>query len=143
MTTSTYSLSELGARFGLEVRGDAAAIIDGVGTLKSGSPTQVSFLANKAYKADLPGTKAGVVILKEEDAEHCPTNCLVAEDPYLAFARIADLFDHRPAGRPGVHPSAVVAESARLGANTSIGANVVIGAGSVIGAVATSLARTA
>ena len=133
MSTRMYSLSELGARFGLEVRGDETVSIEGVGTLKSSGPGQLAFLANKAYRADLPGTQAGAVILKEDDAERCPGNCLVAKDPYLAFARVASLFDHRPEGAPGIHPSAVVAESARLGENVSIAANAVIGSGCAIG----------
>lgn len=122
-----HSLAELSARFELELHGNPDHLIDGVGTLMSGSSSQVSFLANRAYRKELPNTKAGAVILAADDADACPTNCLVAADPYLAFARIAALFDPRPAGRPGIHPSAVVAESARIGKGASIGPNAVIG----------------
>ena len=135
MTTATskYSLSELSARFGLELHGDGNHVVEGVGTLMAGGPGQVSFLANRAYAKELPGTKASAVILKKSDASDCPTNALVADDPYLAFARVAALFDPRPAGKPGVHPSAVVAESARLGRDVSVAANAVIEDGCVIG----------
>mgnify|MGYP001817975157 CR=1 FL=1 len=131
---SKHSLAELSARFDLELRGDPEHMIDGVGTLMTGNANQVSFLANRAYRKELPGTKAGAVILKAGDAEACPTNCLVANDPYLAFARIAALFDPRPAGRPGIHPSAVVADSAEIGENASIGPNAVIGEDCKLGA---------
>ena len=125
--SSSYTLSDLSTRFGLELRGDGAHTVNDVGTLMTGGPSQVTFLANPAYRKELPGTRAGAVILKAEDAENCPTNCLVAGDPYLAYARLATLFDPRPKAQPGVHPSAVVAESAQLGKNVSIGANAVIG----------------
>jgi UDP-3-O-[3-hydroxymyristoyl] glucosamine N-acyltransferase len=130
---STYSLSELSTRFELELRGDGDGIINGVGTLSGAGPSHISFLANRAYRTDLPGTNAGAVILGKEDVADCPTPALIAADPYLAFARIASLFDPRPAGDPGVHRAAVVDESATLGRNVSIGPNAVIGANCVLG----------
>jgi UDP-3-O-[3-hydroxymyristoyl] glucosamine N-acyltransferase len=127
------SLSELSARFGLELRGDGDRLIDGVGTLMDGGSSQVSFLANRSYAKELPNTRAGAVILKAGDAEQCPTSCLVADDPYLAFARVAALFDPRPAGEPGVHRSAVVSDTAELGKQVSIGPNAVVGTHCIIG----------
>ena len=118
---------ELSTRFGLPLVGDGGCEIDGVGTLSSAGPTQISFLANPSYRKQLPETQAGAVILKEEDSANCPTNYLVAQDPYLAYARLAVLFDPRPAAKPGIHPTAAVSDSARIGKNVSIGAHVVIG----------------
>jgi len=128
-----YSLSDLSVRFGLELRGDGEHRIGGVGTLADAGSEEISFLANPGYRKQLGSTQAGAVILKESDAADCPTNCLVAIDPYLAYARIATLFDPRPAAPPGIHPSAVVADSARLGRDVSVGANAVIAGGCVIG----------
>ena len=125
-STSKYSLSDLSARFGLELRGDGSLMIDGVGTLTSAAPAKITFLANPAYRKQLPETKAGAVILKQEDTELCPANCLVADDPYLAYARVATLFDPRPVAKPGIHPTAMISDSARIGMNVSIGAHVVI-----------------
>ena len=127
VATRKHSLSDLSARFGLDLRGDGDVQIQGVGTLKNGESNHISFLANRAYRKELPETGAGAVILKEEDADACPTNCLVASDPYLAFARISALFDPRPACKPGIHASAIVAESAKLGDGVSIGPNAVVG----------------
>jgi len=124
---SKYRLSDLSTRFGLEMQGDRSLMIDGVGTLASAGPTEITFLANPAYRKQLPATKAGAVILKKEDTARCPSNCLVAEDPYVAYARVATLFDPRPAAQPGIHPTAVISDSTRIGMNTRIGAHVVIG----------------
>ena len=128
-----YSLSELSDRFRLELRGDGSYVISGVGTLGNGGAGQLSFLANRAYRKALPATRAGAVVLSSDDAGACPTNALVAEDPYLAFARIATLFDPRPAPEPGIHPTAVVADGAMLGEGVSIGPNAVIGDGCKLG----------
>ncbi len=126
-TNRQYTLSDLSARFELELRGDGECRIDGVGTLAGAGSGQITFLANPAYRRHLGTTRAGAVILKEADADDCPGNCLVAAEPYLAYARVATLFDPRPAVAPGIHPSAVIADSARLGRNVSVGAHVVIG----------------
>lgn len=127
MSNRRYSLSDLSARFGLVLRGDGARQIEAVGTLQDAGPRHVAFLANPAYRKQLPVTRAGAVILKEADAPDCPTNCLLATDPYLAYARLAALFDPRPVPAAGVHPTAAVAASARLGRDVSIGAHAVIG----------------
>ena len=130
---SKYSLSDLAERFHLELRGQGSTLISGVGTLRSATPSQVSFLANPGYRAELPSTQAGAVILKSEDAEACPTNCLVSPNPYLAYARLAGVFGTNESGEPGIHASAVVHPTASLGAGVSIGPNAVIGARCVIG----------
>jgi len=125
--SSKYSLSDLSAQFELELRGDGACMVDGVGTLKSAGPSNVTFLANPAYRADLATTNAGAVILTGKNAKACPTNCLVAADPYLTYARLATVFDSRPVAQPGIHATAVVSPTAKLGENVSIAANAVIG----------------
>jgi len=132
-TKSKYSLSDLSARFGLELHGEGSLLIDGVGTLSSAGPSSITFLANPVYRKQLPETKAGAVILRGGDTASCPTNCLVADDPYLAYARVATLFDPRPAAEPGIHPTAVIGDSTLIGKNVSIGAQVVIGDHCVIG----------
>lgn len=134
---SKHSLADLSARFELELRGDPDYRIRGVGTLMTGGPGQVSFLANRAYRKQLSNTRSGAVILSAGDADDCPAHCLVAADPYLAFARIAALFDPRPAGKPGIHPNAVVAETATIGENVSIGPQVVVGEHCTVGAGST------
>jgi UDP-3-O-[3-hydroxymyristoyl] glucosamine N-acyltransferase len=126
-SNSLHSLSDLSARFELDLRGDGNQMIGGVGTLMAANSKQISFLANPSYRKELRHTRAGAVILKEEDSSNCPVNCLVADEPYLAYARVATLFDSRPAAEPGIHPAATVSASARIGKNVSIGAQAVIG----------------
>lgn len=114
--SAAYRLGELAERFGLELRGDAAHCVDGVATLAAAGPTQLAFLANSAYRAQMRGTLAGAVVLREADAAECPGAALVARDPYVAYAKIAALFERQPAAPAGVHPSAVVAPGAQVAA---------------------------
>ena len=127
-----YSVAELAERFGLEVRGDGARMVSGVGTLVGANASELSFLSNGKYTAQLLSTRAGAVVLREENLADCPTTALVAKDPYVTYARIAALFERLPAAPAGVHPSAVVAASARVSPGASIGPCCVIEADAVV-----------
>lgn len=128
-----YSLAELARRFDLELRGDGNRVLSSVGTLSGAGGEALTFLANTAYRSQLANTRAGAVILKAEDADDCPVDCLIAPDPYLAFARAARCFDQRPAFAAGIDPRAVIDASAQIADDASIGPLAVIGAGSHIG----------
>ena len=128
----SHRLDELASRFGLERRGDAATPIAGVASLADAGPQQLAFLANLRYAAQLATTRAGAVVLRAEDASACPVPALLTADPYVAFARIAALFEQRPHPQPGIHPSAVVAPGAQISTGASIGPLCVIAAGARI-----------
>ncbi|HET7561615.1 MAG TPA: UDP-3-O-(3-hydroxymyristoyl)glucosamine N-acyltransferase [Rhodanobacteraceae bacterium] len=132
--SSGYRIDELAQRFGLEARGDGARTIDSVAPLARAQPGQLAFLANPRYAADLAKTQAGVVILTADHAGASPVPVLVASDPYLAYAKIAALFERAPAPAPGIHPSAVIAAGARVDPATCIGPGCVIGDGTEIAA---------
>ncbi|MCC2654918.1 MAG: lpxD [Panacagrimonas sp.] len=131
---TTFTLGELASRFGLEPRGDAATPIGGVCNLKPGKPGCLSFLSNPKYRAQLADTQAAAVIVTPRDAAGLKTAGLVAKDPYLAYARIAALFDPGRAFEPGIHPAASIDPSADVGVGVYVGPAAVIGAGSRIGA---------
>jgi UDP-3-O-[3-hydroxymyristoyl] glucosamine N-acyltransferase len=126
-------LQELAERFGLELRGKPDYEIEGVGTLMRATSRQISFLSNPAYLGELENTHAGAVLLEAKHADRCHGNALVASDPYLAYSRVASLFDTRPQAEPGIHPSASIDPGSKLGKNLSIAANVFVGANTVIG----------
>ncbi len=133
MSKPTFAASELAARFGLELRGEDRAV-EGVGTLADATPAQLGFLANPRYRAQLAQTRAGVVVVREADADARDGTVLVARDPYVAFARIAALFERKPAQAPGIHPTAAVDASASVDPAASIGPHVSIGARSRVAA---------
>jgi len=132
MSANHHTVAELADRFGLGFRGDGSCVIDGVGTLAGAGPTQLSFLSNSKYTAQLATTQAGVVVLREEDLDARHGAALIARDPYVAYARIAALFERLPAAPAGIHPSAVIAPGARVSDSASIGPCCVIGEGAVI-----------
>ncbi|MFI4968673.1 MAG: UDP-3-O-(3-hydroxymyristoyl)glucosamine N-acyltransferase [Lysobacterales bacterium] len=133
MSAAAISLGALAARFALELRGDPQRTIHGVATLVDAGSGQLGFLANPRYRAQLAATRASAVVMRAADAQDWDRDCLIADDPYAAFARIAALFERQPAGAPGIHPSAVVAPGARLAASASIGPHCVIEDDAAIG----------
>jgi UDP-3-O-[3-hydroxymyristoyl] glucosamine N-acyltransferase len=134
-----FSAAELAQRLGLAVQGDATTTVTGVATLARATPESLSFLANPRYRAQLAGTRAGIVVMREADAEGYAGTALVAADPYTAFAKAAALFEQREALAPGIHPQAAVDPSARIdpgahvGPFASIGPRSVVEAGAVVG----------
>ena len=132
MSEHNFSVAELAQRLDLAYEGDGSRRITGVGTLATAQPDQLSFLSNSKYAAQLKATRAGVVVLRQENLGDCPTSALVAADPYVAYARLAALFERLPAAPRGVHPSAVVASGARVSASASVGPHCVIEDGAVI-----------
>lgn len=129
----SYALTDLANRFDLELQGSGERLITGVGTLARAESHQLSFLTNPHYRNQLPYTRAGGVIVRAEDAIHCPVPALIAHDPYVAYAKIATLFD-RPSNsvQMGIHPTAVIAEGATIAVNVSVGPHCFIDSGAVI-----------
>ncbi len=127
--------STLGAR--LE-NGRPDTEIIGIAGIEDARPGQITFLANPKYAAAARKTKASAVILGEDFAA-LPTAMLRSKNPYLAFQRCAELFFQAPKYAPGIHPTAVIHASARLGENAHVGPYVVIGENVVIGRNATLL----
>ena len=132
-----YRIDELARRFGLEAHGDSTRVIRGVAPLARAEGEQLAFLANPRYASELAHTQAGVVVLRAEHAEASPVPALIAKDPYLAYARIATLFEDMPAPVPGIHPSAVIAPEARIDATANVGPGCVIEADATVEAGAT------
>mgnify|MGYP006294967441 CR=1 FL=1 len=131
--THTFSLADLATELGLAFRGDPDTRIRNIATLSSATGTDAAFLANPAYQTALTTTRAGVVVMKPDDAAGFGGNALISENPYHDWARLVTLL--RPAGRhtPGRHPSASIAEDALIDDSAHIGAQAVIGHGVEVG----------
>jgi UDP-3-O-[3-hydroxymyristoyl] glucosamine N-acyltransferase len=118
--------------------GTAPAIqktFSGVAPLQSAGPDQVSFLDNRRYAAALEHTMAGAVIVHPDMLQRVPTATIpiVTTAAYEGWARVAALFHPMPPACPGVHGTAIVAETACIDVSAEIGPYVVIEAGAVIG----------
>ncbi|NMD50116.1 UDP-3-O-(3-hydroxymyristoyl)glucosamine N-acyltransferase [Shewanella sp. DNRA4] len=129
----SVTLKELSLILDGVVQGDETLVINSVATLEHATAGQISFLANSKYRAQLESTQASAVLLSAKDAPDYPGTALVVKDPYVGFARVAQLLDTTPKAAMGIHPSAQIDPSAQLGEGVAIGANVVIGANVILG----------
>lgn len=117
---------------GAELRGDADCEISHVDQLQSAAVGAISFLANSRYLKYLSHTRASAVIISPELVEKATISALVSDNPYLCYARIADILHPQPTVNGGIHPSAVIAEECSIAEDAWIGPCSVIETGSVI-----------
>lgn len=125
----SVTLGHLATLLGAELHGDASVEVSRIANLETAQIGEISFLSDKKYKASLTHTRASAVLVRSADLTDCPTNALVVKDPYVGFARVAQLLDTTPQPAENIHPSAVIAADVRLGQNVAIGANAVIESG--------------
>lgn len=130
---SSISLQKIASEINATIIGDDSILISSLAPLYRAKSGELSFLANPKYANQLAASAASAVIVTEEHAKNCPAAALIVKNPELAFARVATLFVKEKKLLPGIHPSAVIADSAVIHSSVSIGAHCVIGDNVVIG----------
>ena len=128
-----FTLAEIAERIGAVVCGDGIATVNRLGSLENAKSGELTHYSNPAYGRFLADTGATAVILGEKDVAACPTNALVTDNPYHAFAVASGMFDAKPAAAPGIHASAAVAPTAEIGEGVAIGPAAVVEADAVLG----------
>lgn len=121
---------------GGRLNGNANTIITGASALETAGADQVTFIGSKRYLAQLPASKAGLVLVSQELENELVEgrSYVICENVDHAFSEVLLFFAPEPITyAPGIHPSAVVDPSASLGHNVYIGANAVVEANAVIG----------
>jgi UDP-3-O-[3-hydroxymyristoyl] glucosamine N-acyltransferase len=119
-------LAEIASALGATLENaDPDAEITGVAGIEEAGAGQITFVANPKYAAAAKTTAAAAVIVAE-DFPAISTGMLRSKNPYLAFAKAISLFYQPPVYEAGVHPTAVIAPTARIGKQAHIAAYVVI-----------------
>ncbi|NYT64819.1 UDP-3-O-(3-hydroxymyristoyl)glucosamine N-acyltransferase [Alcaligenaceae bacterium] len=132
--------------------------IQGVGSLTSAGPAEISFLSNPKLQDQLLTCSAAAVIMTPQAhaslvGTQIGFHVVLCSQPYLMYALLAQWFDqHRLQALPtGIHPTAYIHPSAvledgvsvgpfcvveadvRIGKGTRLGPSCIIGAGSQLG----------
>lgn len=119
-------LGEIAATLGARLEnGSPETEITGVAGIEEAGAGQITFVANPKYAGAARTTKAAAVIVAE-DFPAANTALLRSRNPYLDFARAIELFYRPPKYAVGIHSTAVVHPSAKIGKNASIGPYVVV-----------------
>jgi UDP-3-O-[3-hydroxymyristoyl] glucosamine N-acyltransferase len=119
-------LKDIAERLGCSLDGDGELDILGVAGIEHAKPGQLTFVSNPRYRSAIPTTRASAALLAknftvERDPALPPLAVLRSTDPQLDFARAIELFYQPPAYPPGIHQTAVIASTARIGAGAHIG----------------------
>ncbi|MDR3431760.1 MAG: UDP-3-O-(3-hydroxymyristoyl)glucosamine N-acyltransferase [Rouxiella aceris] len=130
---SSIRLTDLAQQLDAQVHGDGNIAITGIASMHSAHSEQITFLSNSRYREQLATCKAGAVVLTEADLPFCQGSALVVKNPYLTYARMAQILDTTPAPAQDIAPGAVISPLAKLGKQVSVGANAVIESGVELG----------
>ncbi len=140
------TLGEIANLVGGVVEGDSALIITGANAIEEAESGDICFVRAKKHWPKLATTQASAVIAQKKP-ENCDLPLLLVGNPDLAFGRVLQLMEQTQRQHPeGLHPQAVIAPQAIIGANVAIdafvrisdhaeiGDNTIIYAGAFIGA---------
>ena len=125
--------SELAAALGGTLEGPDAEIVACAG-LEEARPGDISFCKDPKHVKLVESTKASAVLLPPDWPHGAPSAIIRVEDPNHACMKAAKMFAPPEPQRPaGVHPTAVVDPSVKLGEGVHVGPFTVIEKGSEIG----------
>jgi len=125
-------LRDLAGSLGCELRGDGAIEITGVAGMEQATAEQLTFLSNPKYTHKVKQTRAGAILVPKIMDGIEPAQ-LISANPYLDFARALEWFYRPPRPAAGIHSTASIAASARIGEGASIGPYAVVGENVTIG----------
>ena len=125
------TVQELAAFLGGTVIGNGDAVIEDVKGLAEAGRQDITFAVDP-YTEYLPQVHAGAVIV-ETEVPAGDNTLIVVENPRLAFSQLLVLFHPRQSVASGIHPTAIIDDSAVIGKDTAVMAYAVIGKNVKIG----------
>jgi UDP-3-O-[3-hydroxymyristoyl] glucosamine N-acyltransferase len=119
------TVEELARLLASRFEGDGRTVISGVAGLENAREGDLVFLASPKFRKILEGSPAAAAIVPpEEPFRGIPV--ILSETPQLTFIRAVELFFQPFRPEPGIHSTAVVSPSARIGQRVAVGALTVI-----------------
>lgn len=142
MTSFSLTLKEIASRTGCTLSQDDTKVIQGVASLATAGPQDVSFFHKSEIRSQLENTQAGACFVRPSQASWVPSHVipLTTRDPYRAFVIMARHFIPEEPVTPLVHPSslihptAIVPDTCHIATGTVIEAHVILGDYCTIGA---------
>ncbi len=125
------TVRELAAFLGGTVVGDADVLIDDIKGLAEAGGSDITFAVDP-YTEYIPQVHAGAVMVEKEVPAGGNT-LIIVDNPRLAFSKLLVLFHPRQSIERGIHPTAVIDGSAKIGEGAAVMAYAVIGKNVVVG----------
>ena len=117
------------------VIGDPEAKISSFAKIEEGMPGALSFLSDTRYEQYLYTTQSSVVLINNdfEPTQATSATLVKVADAREAIGKLLALYQQATARRSGIHATAVIAETAKVGEGVYIGPFVYVGEGAEIG----------
>lgn len=132
-----FTLGQLAEISGASVHdgADPERVFRDVAALDAAGADDVSFLDNARYVEAFGRSEAGACLVHPDRIADAPEGMalLLSDNPYKAYARVAQAFYPSHAPVPGISPDAFIDASAKIGDESSIAPGVVVGARTEIG----------
>lgn len=147
MDKPNYTLNDIAAHVGGRVVGNGDRVVRMIAPIQSAEAEDITFCVDKQLASYL-GSSSAAIIVDESLLSSCRSDAIVCASPYLAYAKVAQLFNMnklKESQKPGiaasavidqsanVHPSCVIGHHVVIQANVTVGEGTVIHSGSVIG----------
>ena len=126
-------MREIARLVGGEAKGDEEREITGAAALETAGEHDVAFAEGELALRRAMDSYAGCILVPEGSSVEGRTT-IAAKNVRLAFIRAAEVLHPRRAAQPGMHPTALIADDARLGSGVSVGPYAVIESGASLGA---------
>jgi len=117
------------------VEGDPETRLNTIAKIEEGHEGALSFLSNPKYETYIYTTGSSAVLVSKDfkPSKRVNATLIRVEDPYMAVARLLAIYEQSKPVKKGIHPTAVIEDSATVGKDVYIGAYAVISENAVIG----------
>ena len=133
MPNMNFTTAEIAKHLDGEVVGDAAAMLKGFAPADHAKPGDLTFAENEDYFARAEQS-AATAIIADEHFKSAKKILIRVPNARIAFAKAMTLFFPERTYAAGIHPTAVIAASAKVDATAHIGPHCVVGERVKIGA---------
>jgi UDP-3-O-[3-hydroxymyristoyl] glucosamine N-acyltransferase len=118
-----------------EIEGNPEIKVNTVAKIEEGHAGALSFLANPKYEHYIYTTKSSVVLVNKSFVPSAKIDATLirVENAYEAFASLLRLVDQSRPRKTGIHPTAIIESTAKIGSDVYVGPYAYIGENSVIG----------
>jgi UDP-3-O-[3-hydroxymyristoyl] glucosamine N-acyltransferase len=118
-----------------EIEGNPEIKVNTVAKIEEGHEGALSFLANTKYEHYIYSTESSVVLVNKEfvPSKKIKSTLIRVENAYEAFASLLRLIDQSRPKKKGIHTTAIIEKTAKIGSDVYIGAYTYIGENCTIG----------
>jgi UDP-3-O-[3-hydroxymyristoyl] glucosamine N-acyltransferase len=128
-----HSLQEIAKLIGARIVGDAKVEISGIAEIASATAEDLVFVDDERHLAEALSSAAAAILTKDFAGAGTNKPLLIVSHPKLAFARAAPVIVPARHWEPGIHSTAVLHDSVRLGKLVTVQPNAVLMEGVEVG----------